>query len=284
MDSNWFKQRLTGAKQGAPMWGELADTVQALFDQQVSPVLSRLRGMTSTFTMAEEDLERKIDDLGPFFSISNRVAKEDWPLALMQRQDEIHLKKTDYPIVSTINREFTGMQVEWQPLWAPIDQTEWPYGSRFTTLEWMPYEDIPPEGWFLTARGVIRLPLDHLQIVLPELATIEEQTTEFESILKQLMEPLIPLHIVYEGTRYYITYTLQEADEWAVLAALEAAQTSPPAREALELVRGNLVSPIADTLPLASNPGEYRYSYQARLDAFRFDAWTIDKPLPGAPQ
>ena len=240
MDSNWFKQRLTGAKQGAPMWAELADTVQALFDQQVSPVLSRLRGMTSTFTMAEEDLVRRVDDLGPFFSLSNRVEIEDWPLALMQRQDEIHLKKTDYPIVSTINREFTGMQVEWQPLWAPIDQEAWPYGTRFTTLDLMPDEDIPPEGWFLTARGVIRLPMDRLAAVFPDLGSIDEQTAAFEGVLKQLVEPLIPLHIVYDGSRYFVSFILR-------------------------------------------NNSEYRDSYRARLDAFRLDAWSIDKPLPGQP-
>jgi hypothetical protein len=281
MDSNWFKQRLTGAKQGAPMWAELADTVQALFDQQVSPELSRLRGMTSTFTMAEEDLVRRVDDLGPFFSLSNRVEIEDWPLALMQRQDEIHLKKTDYPIVSTMNREFTGMKVEWQPLWAPIDQEAWPYGTRFTTKEWMPFEDIPPEGWFMTARGVIKLPVDKLRGVFPLLQTVDEQTTEFESILRRLVEPLIPLHIVYDGAQYYIAYILAEDEQFAAkLYALS--QVSPPAREGLDSVTA--ITAITDTYPPINNQGPYLYSYQARLDAFRFDAWTIDKPLPGAPE
>lgn len=283
MDSNWFKQRLTAAKQAAPMWTELADTVQQLFDQQVTPVLDRLRGMTSTFTMEREDLSRKINDLGPFFATSDRVAEEDWPLALMQRQDEIHLKKTDYPIVSTINREFTGMKVEWQPLWAPIDQEAWPYGTRFTTKEWMPFEDIPPEGWFMTARGVIKLPVDKLQGVLPLLQTVDEQTTEFESILRRLVEPLIPLHIVYDGAQYYITYVLQEADEWIAALAWDATQTSPPARERVELTT-RWITAASETYPPANNPGEYRHSARARLDAFRIDAWTIDKPLPGAPE
>ncbi|MFM5095032.1 hypothetical protein ACEUCJ_15190 [Aeromonas rivipollensis] len=264
------------------MWAELADTVQALFDQQVSPVLSRLRGMTSTFTMAEEDLVRRVDDLGPFFSLSNRVEIEDWPLALMQRQDEIHLKKTDYPIVSTINREFTGMKVEWQPLWAPIDQEAWPYGTRFTTKEWMPFEDIPPEGWFMTARGVIKLPVDKLRGVFPLLQTVDEQTTEFESILRRLVEPLIPLHIVYDGAQYYIAYILAEADEQFAAKLYDLSQVSPPAREGLDSVTA--ITAITDTYPPINNQGPYLYSYQARLDAFRFDAWTIDKPLPGAPE
>ncbi|WP_429169403.1 hypothetical protein [Aeromonas hydrophila] len=275
MRENWFRQRLTKAKQAAPMWGELADAVQQIFAQQVEPIIERLRGMGSAFTMSPEDLNRRIEELGPFFWLSDRVAKEDWPLALLQRQDEIHLKKTDYPLISTIAREFSGMQVDWAPLYAPKDQSKWPYGSRFTTLEMMEFEDIPPEDWFMTARGVIRVPLPKLAQAFVPGDTVDEQCAEFEAILARFVTPLIPLHIVFDGAQYYLEYTLKEAEEWATLNGVDVATEYPPAVEGKETASHN--ADIATEYPPASNNN----LFVGRLffDQQGIDSWTIDKPL-----
>lgn len=275
MRESWFRQRLTKAKQAAPMWGELADAVQQIFTQQVEPIIERLRGMGSTFTLAPGDLERRIGELGPFFWLSDRVAREDWPQALLQRQDEIHLKKTDYPLISTIAREFDGMQVEWAPLYAPKDQARWPYGTRFTTLEMMAFEDIPPEGWFMTARGVIRVALPKLAQAFVSGSTVDEQCAEFEAILARFVTPLIPLHIVFDGAQYYLEYTLKEADEWAELNAIDVATEYCPAVEGEEGASHN--ADIATEYPPANNNNQL----VGRLffDQQGIDSWTIDKPL-----
>lgn len=282
MRENWFRERLTAAKQAAPMWVELADTLTTIFSDQVEPLLVRLKGMTSTFTMTQEDLDKRINELGSFFYLSERVAPADWPLALMQRQDEIHLKKTDYPLVSTISREFAGMQVTWEPLYAPIDQEAWPYGSRFTIKSQLPHEDIPEDQWFLTARGVIRVPMTQLRNSFPDSTTINEQGAEFEAILERFIRPLIPLHIAYDGAQYFLQYTLKELEELLLLALTEITQTSPPAVEAQEQM-GRSPADISQTMPPMNNGCDYRYSYQARFDAISLDAWTVDRPLPGAP-
>lgn len=281
MKTGWLKERLTAAKQAAPMWAELADAVQEVFEQQIEPLLERLRGLSSAYTMTSEDLALRIAELGEFFILSDRVAEADWPLALMQRHDEIHLKKTDYPIISTLSREFNGMKVSWEPLYAPKDQTLYPYGTRFSIKSQLETETIPVDDWFMTSRGVIRLPLTALQTSFPGVVTVDDQATAFEEVMTRFIEPLIPLHIVFEGAQYYLQYVLPELDEIFALLLADAGQTLPPILEKLE--KATAKSDAVQTLPVANNSVEYQYSQRARLDVQRLDSWTLDRPIPGSP-
>lgn len=280
MKPDWLKQRLTAAKQAAPMWSELAEAVQEVFEQQVEPLLTRLRGLSSAYTMTSEDLALRIAELGEFFILSERVDKEDWPLALMQRHDEIHLKKTDYPLVSTLSREFSGMKVTWEPLYAPKDQALYPYGTRFSIKSQLDSETIPPDDWFMTSRGVIRLPLTSLQASFPGALTVDDQATAFEEVMTRFIEPLVPLHIVFEGAQYYLRYVLPELEELIKHVLHEAGQTFPPALERLERVAGTKADAV-QTMPAANNGVEYQYSQRARMDVQPLDSWTLDRPIPG---
>lgn len=258
------------------MWGELADAIQEIFTSHVEPLITRLRGVGSAFTMAPEDLDRRLEELGPFFWLSDRVAREDWPLALLQRQDEIHLKKTDVPLVSTIAREFSGMQVEWSPLYAPVDQSKWPYGSRFTTIERMEFEDIPRDEWFMTSRGVIRVPLPKLAQAFVDGDTVDEQCSEFEAIISRFVTPLIPLHIVFDGAQYFLEYNLTEGYEWLEHLLCSISQTYSDAVEAPEAP-----SKIGEAItmsypPAVGNDIQFRRN---RMDGIPVDAYRIDAPL-----
>lgn len=281
MKPDWFKQRLTAAKQAAPMWTELAEAVQEVFEQQIEPLLTRLRGLSSAYTMTSDDLALRISELGEFFLLSDRVDETDWPLALMQRHDEIHLKKTDYPLVTTISREFNGMKVTWEPLYAPKDQVRFPYGSRFSIKSQLEFEDIPESEWFLTSRGVIRLPLTSLQSSFVGATSIDDQATAFEAVMNRFIEPLIPLHIVFEGAQYYLQYTLPELEEVIKHLLTSANQTFPPVLEVVETATGK--DDAVQTMPTANNGVEYTYSQRARLDAQRLDSWTLDRAIPGSP-
>ncbi|WP_147822899.1 hypothetical protein [Aeromonas hydrophila] len=281
MKPDWLKQRLTAAKQAAPMWTEFAEAVQEVFEQQIEPLLSRLRGLSSAYTMTSDDLALRIEELGEFFILSERVDKADWPLALMQRHDEIHLKKTDYPLVSTLNREFGGMQATWEPLYAPKNQTLHPYGSRFSIKSQLENETIPADEWFLTSRGVIRVPLTALQSSFAGAKTVDEQATAFEEAMTRFIEPLVPLHIVFEGAQYYLQYVLPELEEVIVLLLAEVGQSHPAALEVLDLLTAK--SDAVQTMPAANNSVEYRYSQRARLDVLPLDSWTLDRPIPGSP-
>lgn len=276
MRENWFRERLTKAKLNAPMWMELADAIQEIFTDHVEPLLERLQGMGSAFTMAPEDLDRRIDELGPFFWLSDRVEREDWPLALLQRQDEIHLKKTDYPLVSTIAREFSGMQVEWSPLYAPIDQEKYPYGKRFTTIEMMEFEDIPSDQWFMTSRGVIRVPLPRLSEASLSGSTIDEQCAEFEAIIARFVTPIIPLHIVFDGAQYYLEYSMTEGDEWLDLLLCDITQDCPPAIEGKEAASSTGADIETIYPPTTGNDNQVRRN---RMDGIPMDAYQMDAAL-----
>lgn len=276
MRENWFRNRLTKSKQGSPMWVELADAIQEIFTDHVEPIMTRLRGMGSAFTMAPEDLDKRIEELGAFFWLSERVDREDWPLALLQRQDEIHLKKTDYPLVSTISREFLGIEVQWAPLFAPIDQKKWPYGSRFSTQEMMEFEEIPPDGWFMTSRGVIRVALPSLSLTSLSGETIDDQCAAFEAILARFVTPIIPLHIVFDGAQYFLEYNLAEGNEWLDLLLCEIAQECPDAIEAKETPSTEPVDIETTFPPMAGTDTQYRRN---RMDAIPIDAYQMDAPL-----
>ncbi|MGL5303074.1 MAG: hypothetical protein ACRC9M_05675, partial [Aeromonas sp.] len=185
----------------------------------------------------------------------------------------IHLKKTDFPLVSTISREFSGMQVAWAPLYAPKDQVTWPYGTRFTTLEMMEFEEIPPEGWFMTARGVIRVALPKLAQAFVTGSTVDDQCSEFESIIARFVKPLIPLHIVFDGAQYYLEYTMTEEAEWAAYNTSDIGTLYPEAIEGLDAPWHN--TDIATTYPPASNDNDT--TGLLRFDQQGVDCWTLDK-------
>ena len=70
--------------------------------------------------MADEDLDTRIGEMGKFFTIRVSDASSK-PMLLQQRLDEIHFKGTAQPITQTFYREFNGIPVTWQPLFAPVD-------------------------------------------------------------------------------------------------------------------------------------------------------------------
>ncbi len=286
MKTDWLKQRLTAAKQASPMWAELAEAIQEVFEGQIEPLLDRLKGLTSAYTMDSDDLLQRINELGEFFILSDRVDKADWPLALMQRHDEIHMKKTDYPLLNTISREFSGMKATWEPLYAPKDQVNYPYGSRFVIKSQLEYETIPAKDWFMTSRGVIRLPITSLHN-FGDALSIDERAAAFEEVMTRFIEPLIPLHIVFEGPQYYMIYTVRELEEIFRLLLAECGQTFPPALESNMLKRPEELATAPDgitqTMPVMNNGVAYAYSYRARMDASPLDAWTLDRQFPGAP-
>lgn len=212
MQKDWLKRQLTTAKQGSPLWGELAEAIQELVDQHALPLVERLKNMKSAFTMSEPDIDRKIDELGRFFAI-RAVTAEIKPIVFMQRLDEIHLKDTEYPLINTLWREFGGLSVRWAPLYAPVDLKKYPYGSVLITKDDSRRTGGMYGDMFLTSRGVIRLPLNEIMRT--------SQSDDFDQVVEGLIreikvyvEPLLPLHIVFDGHQLELIYTIKEAEEW----------------------------------------------------------------------
>ncbi|HDR9909751.1 TPA: phage tail protein, partial [Escherichia coli O6 str. Bi7458-41] len=120
MQRSWFNNRLTSAKQKSLLYKSLADLVQSMMDTFVDPWLERITNRKSIFSMSKEDLETRTNELGQFFTIRTSNSSSV-PMLLQQRFDEIHFKGTERPINQTIYREFNGISVLWDPIYAPVD-------------------------------------------------------------------------------------------------------------------------------------------------------------------
>ncbi|EGT5658465.1 hypothetical protein JD793_004669 [Citrobacter braakii] len=69
MKPGWFRNQLTPSKRVSEMYGSLADIIQDIFEEVVEPILSRISARKSFFTMADEDLDTRIGEMGKFFTI-----------------------------------------------------------------------------------------------------------------------------------------------------------------------------------------------------------------------
>lgn len=99
------------------------------------------------------------NELGQFFTIRTSNSSSV-PMLLQQRLDEIHFKGTERPINQTIYREFNGISVLWDPIYAPVDLERHPYGTVL-----IPESTLETTGgtfgeMFLTSRGMISIPIN----------------------------------------------------------------------------------------------------------------------------
>ncbi|MGL6122884.1 MAG: hypothetical protein ACRC1W_07650, partial [Shewanella sp.] len=166
---SWLSGQLTPEKQKSDMWLGFAHALQGIFDGHILPTVERLAGLNSYFTMHADDLAVRIKELGTFFYFGGSVDAADMPLAVMQKLDEIHFKRTDLPIKNAISREMRGMAVEWEALYAPKVIT--PIGSKDYTVKWDTHSGSlinalltaremkalgeSMDDYFITSRGVI---------------------------------------------------------------------------------------------------------------------------------
>ncbi|CDM92247.1 hypothetical protein [Xenorhabdus bovienii] len=201
MIKDWLKNRLTPEKQKSKLWCEFTDSLQTVLEKTVEPLLERISNRKSIFTMAPEDLDKRIAELGKFFIIRTENEKSK-PILLSQRLDEIHFKGTERPISSTFWREFNNLPAKWAPLWAPADQVHFPYGTVFLPHELVETAKSRYGEFFLTSRGVIQLSLNTLyeQYGYKEQAKLFRRLTEQ---FDQVIAPLIPLEIVYNGFHFF---------------------------------------------------------------------------------
>ena len=261
----WLVNQLTKTKQQEESWSDLAESLGELIAMHVEGLVTRLKARNSLYDMNKQDLEVESIELRKVFPLGD-VKDEDLPHAIMQRRDEIHFKKTVYPLISTIAREFAGMEVSWEKLYAPIDQERFPYGELFALeSELNDFHDLEPEDFFLTSRGVIRIPITKIQSGQAGIG--EEEIRKFEEKVKRVIYPLIPLRIVCSGQIYYIKIELSELVEWVeysdtITNSLSSTQERPShtefghneAHTIVSLNERKTTSPIYATPRMDANP------------------------------
>ncbi len=192
MKSNWLSSRLTKAKQASTMWVTLADSIQASFEGALNDIVDTITNNRSVMTMSVEEVKRKQESLGHFFSVLD-VPDTEKNLTLLTRLDQIHLKATEFPIKDMVRRNFDGLEMDWSPVYAPIDQNEYPYGTRLIAqTEFDNFDAETKESWFMTSRG--RMILNLNKYLPPE----EEMNRIYNSIYETII-PMIPLDIVFDG-------------------------------------------------------------------------------------
>lgn len=276
MKKHWLVNQLPKNKQHSPMWQGLADALETIFNDHIQPLVTRAASMNSMFAMSDEDLQKKLDEMGSFFYTAGNIEREDLPLAISQRLDEVHFKRTDLPISNTISREFNGMHVEWAPYWAPIVIT--PQGSRDYTKKEIngslvnalktQYEiEFVGENlndYFMTSRGVI-------QISLSRMSEDQINQKEFSSAIRRLIRPIIPVDIVFDGERIFVEYGATESEEKALLisAKLNCIFSIWDKEKAKFKDDGKDKSTL-------SNPIDNDASYVVRIDETPIDAWFFD--------
>lgn len=252
MQRSWFNNRLTSAKQKSLLYKSLADLVQSMMDTFVDPWLERITNRKSIFSMSKEDLETRTNELGQFFTIRTSNSSSV-PMLLQQRFDEIHFKGTERPINQTIYREFNGISVLWDPVYAPIDQVRFPYGTVL-----IPESQLESTGdvygdVFLTSRGMISIPINNLAI--DNVTGGIDQSALTEDILKkfnQFVKPLLPLHIVFDGLMLYLSIMIYEREDILEYSTVVASAATFFWFEANELAEIQGVTEESDAIAIAA--------------------------------
>lgn len=194
---DWLVKRLTPSKATEERWTSLARVLQLLWESHFDPALSRLERLRSYFQADEEDLDRKLREMGDYFQ-ADFSRFEDKPIAVSWRNLELKYKDLELILSSTFRRHYKNLPVAWYPLFAPLDR---PYGSLFLPLPKLPVEpsekNIAPEGMFLTSRGMLGAD----RTALLKLGMSREQ---FLTHAIPLLKRTKPLHVVFDGPLFYI--------------------------------------------------------------------------------
>lgn len=195
--SNWLLDRLTPAKSKEDRWTELALALQNIWEQSFDPEYSRLERLRSFYQADDADLCAKIREMGDYFSF-DLPAQEDKPVAVAWRRLELEYKDMELLLQSVFRRHYGELPVNWFPLFAPVDQ---PYGSAFIPADgpWPEKKNAPPEGLFLTSRGM--LGVDHSYLLKMGL-----NKELFMARAMQVVRKAKPLHIIFGGPLWYIRF------------------------------------------------------------------------------
>lgn len=252
MQHSWFNNRLTSAKQKSLLYKSLADLAQLMIDTFVDPWLERITNRKSIFSMNKEDLEIRTNELGQFFTIRTSNSSSV-PMLLQQRFDEIHFKGTERPINQTIYREFNGISVLWDPVYAPIDQVRFPYGTVLIPESQLESTGDAYGDVFLTSRGMISIPINNLAI--DNVTGGIDQSALTEDILKkfnQFVKPLLPLHIVFDGLMLYLSIMIYEREDILEYSTVVASAATFFWFEANELAEIQGVTEESDAIEIAA--------------------------------
>lgn len=276
MKQNWLKERLTKAKQDSNLWGAFTDAIQDVWNELIEPILERISNRKSFFTMDSEDMDTRISEYGRFFIIEEKE-KSRRPMLLTQRLDEVHFKGTYRPIEQTFWREFGETPISWEPLYAPVNQVNYPYGSILLTSEQVSGADPDYGDFFLTSRG--RVVLNMNQLAESDGAGVtDDAINTMQAQFLNIVAPLLPLHIVFDGlTLQLVTEINVEDDDVFYWQGETVAETEISFAQADDKLKAYFVTgdSVTDAVVFASRTRSFD-SIPICIDTMPLDAWSLD--------
>lgn len=204
---DWLLKRLTPRKKQESRWTGLSSGLQEVWEEHFDPSLMRLENMRSYFRADETDLAAKLREMGDYFSL-DMPRPGDKPIAVAWRRLELEYKDLELILTSVFRRHFGNLPTAWFPIFAPLDEE---YGMTFVAAEgpWPVLKNIPPEGMWLTSRGMLGSDLGHL------LQYGYSKKSFLEKAVPLLMRTK-PLHIVYDGPLFYIRFDIPVEFDFSV--------------------------------------------------------------------
>ncbi len=193
---DWLVKRLSDAQKQSPRYVELAQALQAYWEENWDGDFQTLLDMRSIYTASDSDLKKMIAELGDRFRIELPTEQKDKPLALAWRRNEIQRKDTEFILTSSFRRHFRNLNAAWVPLCA---NKLLPYGAEFVPLNEL--SESEAQNYFLTSRGYVMVDMAHMH-------AMGIQKIEFVTQADTIVRNIKPLHIVYEGVISYYKFPI----------------------------------------------------------------------------
>jgi len=188
--ADWLVNRLTPGKQQSARWVAFARALEEYHLPLFSKV-EQMREDRSLFNSSMEALEERLSEYGDFFDILFPLDDSTKRLSVMWRRRGIHRKETDLLIRDVLKTYFKGLNVEWLPVWCPLDK---PYShAHFVTKQLKP--NLDENAHFLTSRG--RLGVDAIKAHSLGISMVDLATVAFREI-----EKVRPARVVYDGVAF----------------------------------------------------------------------------------
>lgn len=193
----WLVDRLTPYKQSQPRWHDLAVALETYWDTYNTPAIERIEQMRSVFTAHNEDVEALLSEAGVQFEVGLPIIDGNRAFAYAWRSYEIHRKDNAAVLGQVLSRDFSGLDVRWEPLFAPKSL---PYGEgELLTKHDIELMGLDRTAYFRTYRGVVLANLSGIH-------SVGYDTEGFSEAVGRKVDALRPAHVVHEGEYFFSVF------------------------------------------------------------------------------
>jgi hypothetical protein len=266
----WLVDRLTPYKQEQPRWHDLAVALETYWDTYQTPAVERIEHMRSVFTADNEDLEMLLKEAGVQFEVAIPVVRDNLAFAYSWRAYEIHRKDRQETIEQILKRDYSGVFVRWEALFAPKSR---PYGDVFFAESELAYYNLAPEDVHRTYRGKVMANLTGLN-------AIGVRKEVFRENVRRKLEVLRPAHIVYSGEMFFQVF---RAEVEPISVAIGGAQSQSHSHVLLALspYRYDDVGADEQRLDHQTLGFAHQGGHAQRAEFWPAQPWQLDLGLPG---